>query len=94
MEFEYLVFECLNIGIKVLLDEESNIIVDDEETKREERRSKMLQRRTTLVMNMSEPESDYFDNDDLSDSTSSKEAMEIVRALNILSRKNFINFIL
>jgi len=72
------------------LDEESNIIIDDEETKREERRSKMLQRRTTLVtMNMP----DQFDND-ITESTSSEEATEIVYALNILSEKSFINFIL
>ncbi|XP_011882335.1 PREDICTED: uncharacterized protein LOC105570029 isoform X2 [Vollenhovia emeryi] len=57
--------------LKVLLDEESNIIVDDEETKREEHRSKIWQRRTTLVT-----KPDHFD-DNLSESTSSEEAMEI-----------------
>jgi len=67
------------------LDEESNIIIDDEETKREKRRSKMLQRRTTLVMNMP----DQFDND-ITESTSSEEATEIVYVLNMFSEKSFI----
>lgn len=70
------------------MDEESNIIIADEEMKREERRSKMLQRRTTLVMDMS----DYFNNNDLSESTCSEEAREIVCALNILSKELLISF--
>ncbi|EFN67096.1 Leucine-rich repeats and guanylate kinase domain-containing protein [Camponotus floridanus] len=70
-------------GLKVLLDEKSNIIIDDEKTKRKMHRSRMLRRRNTLIKNT-------LNDNDLSESMSSEEEMEIYQEKTIYERARIL----